>query len=207
MKYKHVIFDIDGTLTETEFAVLSSLQEVVRARLKKEYMLEELRFVKGIPGVEAFRRLGFDEADFEQAMREWETGLRALNSTIYVYEGAKELIEGLIAAGVKLGIATSKTRGQYDADFCRFDIARYFDVSVTCEDTDRPKPQAGPLEEYMKRTGAKPEEMLYIGDAVYDAMCAQAAGVDFALACWGATEEIEAKLYPKTPLELLEMIR
>ena len=207
MKYKHVVFDIDGTLTETEYAVLKSLQDVSAVRLGKAYTLEELRFVKGIPGVKAFEQIGFERADFAQVMREWEDGMRALNDTIYVYEGAAQLLEALERAGTGLGIATSKTRSQYDVDFCRFEIAKHFAVSITCEDTDRPKPQAGPLEEYMKRTGARPKEMLYVGDAVYDSMTAKAAGVDFALACWGATEEIEAKYYPKTPMELLEMIQ
>jgi len=206
MKYKHVIFDIDGTLTETEYAVLMSLARVVHARLGKSYTLDELRFVKGIPGWKAFEQLGFPESDYAQVMREWEDGMRAMNDTIYVYEGAEALVEALEAAGVGLGIATSKTRDQYDKDFCRFDISKYFGVSITCEDTDAPKPAAGPLLEYIKRTGAKPEEMLYIGDAVYDSMSAKAAGVDFALACWGATDEIEAKYYPKTPMELLELI-
>lgn len=31
MKYKHIVFDIDGTLIDTEYAVLHSLQETIRA--------------------------------------------------------------------------------------------------------------------------------------------------------------------------------
>ena len=30
MKYKHIVFDIDGTLIDTEYAVLHSLQETIR---------------------------------------------------------------------------------------------------------------------------------------------------------------------------------
>ena len=30
MKYKHIIFDIDGTLIDTEYAVLHSLQETIK---------------------------------------------------------------------------------------------------------------------------------------------------------------------------------
>jgi len=60
----------------------------------------------------------------------------------------------------------------------------------------------------MKATGAKAEEMLYIGDSVYDAMCAKAAGVDFALATWGTSDMgIGAKYRPESLMELLEMIR
>jgi len=207
MKYKHIVFDIDGTLTDTDYAVLTSLKNLLKRRQGKDYALEELTFVKGIPGVVAFAQLGIEEKDYDAVMREWEDGMRAMNDTITVYEGAQEMLERLRDAGVGLGIATSKTRDQYNKDFCRFEIAKYFEISTTCEETDDPKPGAGPLKIYMERTGANPEEMLYIGDSIYDAMCAKAAGVDFALATWGTSDmSIEAKWHPGTLLELLEMI-
>jgi len=207
MKYRHIVFDIDGTITDTEHAALSALQQVIEKHQGRRMPLEELQFALGIPGTAAFRMIGFEEAHFAQYMGEWEDGMRAMNDEIKVFDGVEELVDALAAAGCYLGIATSKTRDQYVKDFERFDISARFAVSVTCEDTDDPKPGAGPLIEYMKRTGAKPHEMLYIGDAIYDAMTAKAAGVDFALAVWGATQEIEAKYRPEKPLELLEMIR
>jgi len=208
MKYKHIVFDIDGTLTDTDYAVLTSLKNLLKRRQGKDYALEELTFDKGIPGVAAFKRLGIDEKDHDDVMREWENGMRAMNDTITVYEGAKEMLEALEHEGVGLGIATSKTRDQYNKDICRFEIAKHFEFSITCEETDDPKPGAGPLMAYMAATGAKPAEMLYIGDSIYDAMCAKAAGVDFALATWGASDmDIEAKYMPGTLMELLEMIR
>lgn len=207
MKYKHVVFDIDGTLTDTDYAVLTSLKNLLKQRQGKDYALEELTFVKGIPGVVAFAQLGIQEKDYDAVMREWEDGMRAMNDTITVYEGAAQMLEALKKVGVGLGIATSKTRDQYNKDFCRFEIAKHFDFSITCEETDDPKPGAGPLLAYMKATGARPQEMLYIGDSVYDAMCAKAAGVDFALATWGTSDMgIEAKYKPGTLMELLNMI-
>lgn len=208
MRYAHIIFDIDGTLTDTDYAVLTSLKELLKRRQGKDYALEELTFVKGIPGVVAFKQLDIAEADYDAVMREWENGMRAMNDTISVYEGAKDMLEALKGAGVGLGIATSKTRDQYEKDFCRFEIAKYFDFSITCEETDDPKPGAGPLKAYMQATGAKPEEMLYIGDSVYDAMCAQAAGVDFALATWGTSDMgIAARYKPDSLMDLLKMIQ
>ena len=208
MSYAHFIFDIDGTLTDTDYAVLTSLKELLKRRQGKDYALEELTFVKGIPGVVAFKQLDIAEADYDAVMREWENGMRAMNDTISVYEGAQDMLEALKGAGVGLGIATSKTRDQYEKDFCRFEIAKYFDFSITCEETDDPKPGAGPLKAYMQATGAKPEEMLYIGDSVYDAMCAQAAGVDFALATWGTSDMgIAARYKPDSLMDLLKMIQ
>ena len=36
MKYKHIVFDIDGTLIDTEYAVLHSLQETIKGLFGRE---------------------------------------------------------------------------------------------------------------------------------------------------------------------------
>ena len=36
MKYKHIVFDIDGTLIDTEYAVLHSLQETIKGLSERE---------------------------------------------------------------------------------------------------------------------------------------------------------------------------
>lgn len=207
MKYTHVIFDIDGTLTDTEMPALVSLADVIRAHKGEDVAPEDLKFALGIPGVEAFRRIGFEEEHFAEYMAEWERGLRAFNDQIDVFPGGRELIAALDAAGVKLGIATSKTRDQYDKDFARFDVAARFPVSITADDSQTHKPTAGPLLRYMELTGAKREEMLYVGDSIYDSQCAMNAGVDFALAVWGAPDKNTPAMYrPETPMDLLAMI-
>ena len=207
MKYSHVVFDIDGTLTDTETPALVSLADVILAHKGERPAPESLKFALGIPGVEAFRMIGFEEEKFPQYMAEWEKGLRAFNDTIDVFPGGRELVRALHASGVKLGIATSKTRDQYEKDFARFDIAALFPVSVTADDSQTHKPTAGPLLRYMELTGAGREEMLYVGDSIYDSQCAANAGVDFALAVWGAPDKGTPALYrPQTPMDLLGMI-
>ncbi len=58
MMYNYIIFDIDGTILDTEFAVLSSLQKLVSEELNKKYSFEELRFALGIPGEVTLSKLG-----------------------------------------------------------------------------------------------------------------------------------------------------
>ena len=59
---------------------------------------------------------------------------------------------------------------------------------------------------FFSLTGIKPQNSLYIGDNINDSLCAQAAGVDFALATWGTSEKIPAKYYPKSAIGLLGIV-
>lgn len=208
MKYTHIVFDIDGTLTDSEHALLVSLRDMVKSRKGKVYDPDDLKFALGITGADAMRQLGFADAEIEPAMRDWEAYLRIYDSEITVFDGADELVQALRDMGCTLGVATSKTRGQFDEEFCRFDIARHFGVCITADDTEEHKPKAGPLLKYMELSGAKAEEMLYIGDSAYDSGTAHSAGVDFALAVWGTNNmEIPAQYRPETPLDVLGIVR
>ena len=208
MKYTHIVFDIDGTLTDSEHALLVSLQDMVKSRKGKVYDLDDLKFALGITGADAMRQLGFADEEIDSAMRDWEAGLRRRNEEVTMFEGVEELVGALEEMGCKLGIATSKTRDQFDKDFCRFDISRHFGVCITADDTAEHKPKAGPLLKYMELTGAKAEEMLYIGDSEYDSGTAHNAGVDFALAVWGANKmDIPAQYRPEKPLDVQDIVK
>ena len=69
MKYRHIIFDIDGTLLDTEYAVLHSLQDTVMLYLNRHIPTEELAFALGIPGKVTLAGLGI--ADVNGANKCW----------------------------------------------------------------------------------------------------------------------------------------
>ena len=207
MKYTHIVFDIDGTLTDSEYAAIVSLQEMVKSWKGTDYAYDELKFALGITGADALSRMGFTPDEIAPAMRDWEAGLRRRNADITVFEGADALLAALKERGCALGIVTSKTRDQYNQDFCRFDIARHFGVSITADDSADHKPTAGPLLKYMELTGAKREEVLYIGDSEYDSGTAHNAGVAFALAVWGTNNmEIPAQYRPAKLADVLAVV-
>ena len=54
---KNIIFDIDGTLIDTEYSILTSLQKVLLEEEGRQCSLEDLRFCLGIPGTSVMARL------------------------------------------------------------------------------------------------------------------------------------------------------
>lgn len=206
MKYKQIVFDVDGTLLNTEYCIIRALQDTLLERTGKEVPAEELTFVLGIPGLESLRQMGIEDA--EETLEQWEKNLKKYAHTICAYQGMEQLIERLREMGCRLGIVTSKNRGEFEEDAHRIPLVECFSTVICADDTVKHKPDAEPLLKYMERTGTVAAELLYIGDSKYDAQCAKGAGVDFALALWGTHDEtIPAKFYPKQPMELLEFLK
>lgn len=205
MRYKHVIFDIDGTMLDSAYADITALQRVMRELQGKEYESHELRFALGIPGEVALKQLGVNEVPVANQL--WNSYMQELSCTMKLFDGIKELLVELKNRGIKLGIITSKNKKEFHNDFIPFGIDTYFDTVITVEDSIAPKPSIEPMLAYLNKTGVKPQEALYIGDTLYDRECSVNAGVDFGVAMWGShsIEQIHATYYFETPKDVLNI--
>ena len=70
MRYSHVVFDIDGTLINSEKAVLKSFQETLITEVGIEKELDELKFALGIPGKDALKILNIESR--EDILEKWD---------------------------------------------------------------------------------------------------------------------------------------
>lgn len=205
MKYKHIVFDVDGTLVDTEYAVLHSLQETLRILYGKEIPCAELEFALGITGIDALKIL--EIPNISHAIGLWEKILRNYIDTNKIFEGIAELLENLRKLDYKMGIVTSRTREEFTHEFCRLGISHYFTTIVCADDTQEHKPNAAPLLKYVQLSEIDYGEVLYIGDSEYDSKCAENAGIDFALAVWGSHgRRIKADYFLERPADLLSVM-
>lgn len=183
LKLSHVVFDVDGTLVDSRMSALCSLQRVVGEYTGMVPPIEDLYFSTGIPGESALRQLGIADP---AALARWRELAGALSDEIALFPGIVETLEALRGAGCALGIVSSRERGEYADEIAPLGLDSFFPVRILVEDTERHKPEPEPMLEYLRRTGAAPDETLYVGDTIYDMRCALGAGVDFAFATWGA---------------------
>lgn len=205
MKYKNIVFDIDGTLIDTEQPILSSLQKVLLRYQNKMVKLEDLRFALGIPGEDTLNKLGVE--DLEDALSLWDKFYQQYIPQIRPFRGIEPVLKALKAQPLGLGIITSKTKREYQGDFCQLGLTHYFDLTIYAEDTITHKPDPEPMLRYLEWAKVHPSEVLYVGDSIYDMQCAQGAGVDSALALWGChnPQSIQAKYYLQSPRDLLAL--
>lgn len=183
MPYTHIAFDIDGTLINSEYANMKSLQDTLLHFTGSAPTLEELSSIFGLTGRDTLKRLGIEDVDATLAY--WVDRLYDYTDTIVVYPGILDLLDELKRRGVSVGVISSQTRDEYAHGVALTPLAAYFPTLILSDDTTRHKPHPDPMLKFLEVAGCEPENALYVGDRVGDMRCARGAGVKFALARWG----------------------
>lgn len=205
--YNCIIFDIDGTILDTEIAVLSSLQKLLFEELNKNFSFEDLRFALGIPGEVTLNKLGI--TNLLESNEKWNRYFKEYFHSIKVFDHIKDTLIELEEMGVLIGIVTSKTKEEFINDFVPFGLTNFFKLVVCADDTEKHKPNPDPILKFMELSGADKSKTIYVGDTIYDMECAVDADIDFALALWGAKSStgINANYILENPKQILEIIK
>lgn len=203
----NIIFDIDGTIIDTKVGTIVALNRVLLEEFGYKYPPKELEKLIGIPGRLAMIKLGVKNP--EDCNERWNEYFYSTPEALKLFDGIKHTIDALSKASFHLGIVTSKDTSELEKGFYGSGVENYFKTIVCFNDTRLHKPHPEPILTYLKRTGAKPENTIYIGDTIYDKTCAEKSGVKFALAGWGSVNVPEdgCDYIFKTPQDMLELIK
>ncbi len=107
------------------------------------------------------------------------------DARITLYDGVREMLAELEAAGFLLGIATGKSRAGLDRALAQQGIGSHF-TATRCADEGFPKPHPDMLVHLMDRAGVAPSETLMIGDTTHDLELARNAGAQALAVAYGA---------------------
>lgn len=212
-KYKHLLFDIDGTLVDTFKANMDSLVELLDShRPGHGYTTSDLVHLYGIPGFEGLKTLGFTEEQIPALLQEWLDLVVAHADECSLYPHILTVLKFLKEQGYHMAVVTSRTRdgdmGGELGSYLPIPIRPYISTAICAGDTPRPKPYPDPILHYMQISGAKREEILFIGDAATDLAAANQAGVDFALALWGThlKDHVYCAHYLRSPWDIISVV-
>lgn len=227
MKYKYLLFDLDGTLTDPKEGITKSVQYALKSFGIEEPDLEKLTPFIGPPLKGSFMEFyGFDEVQAEEAVekyREWFTPKGIFQNM--VYEGIPQMLKTLREHGKVLAVASSKPQGFVEQILEHFAIREYFSVVVgSCMDGTRVRKEEV-VEEALRQLGmaadgrnvhAVPQEpavsgTVMIGDRKFDIEGGKeyglvTVGVSFGYAGEGELESAGADYVVDTVGELLGVL-
>ncbi len=202
-----VVFDLDGTLVDTIGLIVASYQHAFRTVLGVEQDESRIRGWIGQPLIRAFREVAPDQADdLYGSYLEWNHA--NTERLIRRYADIDTLLAALGHAGVRTAVATSKLKGPAETALRLTGLGDHVTTLVTMEDTDRHKPDPDPLHVALGRLRARPEQAVYVGDAVVDVTAARRAGMASVGVTWGAGARAEvAAAGPDVVADTVEQLR
>jgi pyrophosphatase PpaX len=184
-RWTTAVFDLDGTLADTINLIVESYQHAFRTILGREEDPDVIRSWIGRPLIGAFRDHSPEHADvLYETYLTWNA--ENTERLIRGYDGVDDVLGDLGAAGVHVGVATSKRRESAQQAMDILGISQHVDVLVAMEDTERHKPDPTPLLLALDRMGRGSNDAVYVGDAVVDVLAGKAAGMDTVAVTWGA---------------------
>lgn len=182
-RYSLYLFDLDGTLFDTLDSLKCAYRDGVK-RFNASLVEEDFPSYLGLSLPRFIRKVGIDPSKekefcdyFNKAVASKEI---ARNTKLYsdTLELFKYLYENNISHGIVTGSGYERVQNIFEHFALDFKKLKTF---VGNEKYKNPKPDKEPIIVALKETGYldKKDEVLYIGDAEQDKLCAKAAGVDY----------------------------
>ena len=181
---KYFIFDLDGTVVDTEKALIHTWQDAFK-EYGQDYSWSEVQGVMGLTADKIIENLGAEVP--EDFMDHWLEVYGKHAEEVTFFPGVEEVLKKLKEKGYTMGAVSSRSYAEYEGFFKDFKLDQYFASIVLDEDTENHKPDPDPICKFMEVTGATLEETIYIGDMPSDMEAAKNAGIYSGFVKWNGT--------------------
>lgn len=177
-----VVFDFDFTLADSSVGIIESVNYALSQLGLPTAMPARIRDTIGFSLADALTRLAGPQAQevahaFEQHFTQRADEVMAAHTRMY--DAVPTALAALRAAGMTLGIVSTKYRYRIEDILTRHRLLSHFQTIIGGEDVHQHKPDPAGLRLAMARLAVPPEDVLYVGDHIVDAEAAQRAGVPF----------------------------
>jgi pyrophosphatase PpaX len=164
---KAILFDLDGTLINTNNLIVKTFQFVLKERLKLDVKREELVKYFGEPLRDTMNRYYPQNPDLlVQAYKEHNVKIH--DKLAEKFEGVEEGLFQLKELGYKIAVVTSKKRITAERGLKLFNLYDIMDAIVTPEDTQKHKPNPEPVLKACDLLKVNSEEAIMVGDSHND---------------------------------------
>ncbi len=196
MKKEYLLFDLDGTLTDSKEGITKSVQYALKAFGIEEEDLDRLCCFIGPPLKDSFMRYyGFSEEDAKKAVivyREYFSARGLYENR--VYEGAEKVLQSLLDSGKKLYVASSKPEYFVRKILKHFHMDSYFRFMGGSDMEEVRGQKADVIRYVLEECGITDrDKAVMIGDREHDILGAKEVGIDSVgvLYGFGSRQELE----------------
>ena len=174
---KAVVFDLDGTLTQSEEGIWNCVRHAVRCMGMEEPDAATLRKFVGPPLVYSFQEyLGMTEEEAWQATDFYRQRYNTVGLfENRVYPGIRRVLARLKKAGYYLAVATGKPQRPTEQILAHFGLDKFFDMVAGTRPEDATAGKAGLISRVLP---AEYASAVMVGDTRFDMEGAQAVGID-----------------------------
>ena len=216
MKYKAVIFDLDGTLLDTLEDIANAANRVLISKGFPSRTLDVHRGAVGNGAKQLMERVLPESNRDAKTVQDCFIAFRAdygrhWNVKTKPYPGVPELLDCLQSRGMKMAVLSNKP-----ADFTRKCVEGIlanwkFGAVIGAEDGIPSKPNPAGALEIADRIQVSPKDFIYLGDTGVDMSTATGAGMLAVGALWGFRGRDEllrygAKILLSSPQEMLSLL-
>lgn len=180
-----ILFDLDGTLTDSAEGVINSAQYALKQFGLPIPDRADMEFIVGPPLRDSFLRLGVPEEDVEKAVELYR--VRYVPAGMFEnapYPGIAAMLAALKEAGHELYVATSKPEGMATEILEKFHLAGFFD-KIYGASMDGSRDTKDLVIAYLLGELGPRENIIMVGDTHYDVQGAAAHGINTIGVAWG----------------------
>ncbi len=173
-----ILFDLDGTLLNTEPAIHESFRILfAKYKTEAEFTEEVKLFVLGPTLKESFTKY-FPDHDCEMLIQEYRKINHEIHDTFVTkMEYTEELLRSLKDQGYQMGVVSSKYSKTVLLGLSQFNLEHYFGCVIGLDHVEKEKPNKEGIIKACKELNAGIDECIYIGDSDTDILAAKNAGV------------------------------
>jgi phosphoglycolate phosphatase len=203
--FQLIVFDWDGTLMDSAAAIVAAIQAASRDLALPVPVDREARHVIGLGLTDALSYLfpNLESSRYENMADRYRCHYLARDKEIPLFDGVREMVGELFAAGFLLAVATGKSRRGLDSALEATDLKPLFHAT-RCADEAFSKPHPAMLLEIMDELGIDAARTLMVGDTTHDLEMARNAGVGPVAVTYGA--HCRKSLSTCAPLALLDTV-
>jgi len=180
-----VLFDLDGTLTDSAAGVVASFRHALAAVGAAAPDGDLTGTLVGPPMHQTMAALGLGarvDAAMAAYRADYTTRGWLMNA---VFDGVPELLADLRAAGVRMAVATSKAQPTARRILAHFELAGFFEVIAGAGTDGARATKKEVLAHALDQLDPLPARILMVGDRSHDVVGAAAHGIDTVLVGWG----------------------